>query len=322
MHFAFKFFAICFLISVSTLSFSWQVLFNSPPDAGNLKKSLVDLIDSAHMSIHIAIYSVDDEDIIAILKKKIDENVDVRIVMEGENYLKSLKHLYPLDVVADPPTNGLMHSKYVIVDGRYVWCGSSNFTKSSFYKDFNNAVIFDSYELANVFENDFQRMRNGFFSSKENEQTNFLVEGIKVEVRFSPSKDSFDLILDKLKRAKSEIDVAIYSFSDPRIGLFLAYLDQKGVKVRVIADEEWNSSSYSFIPKMKEFDFVKKYKVIDGLLHDKYVIIDPNGSDPVVITGSYNLTLSAERKNSEVVLFIYSKEIALEYLKNFNSIFN
>ncbi len=320
MRFIFRLFTICFLL-ISTSSFSWQGFFNSPPDAGNLKGALVNLIDSARLSIHVAIYSIDDEDIIAVLKKKKEENVDVQIVMEGENYLKIQKSLYPLDVVADPPRNGLMHSKYVIVDGRYVWCGSSNFTKSAFYRDFNNAIIFDSYELANVFENDFQRMRNGFFSSKENEQAIFLVEGLKMEVRFSPSDDSFNSILDRLKRAKSEVDIAIYSFSDPRIGLILAYLDQRGVKVRVIADDDWNSSSYSFISKMEEFNFVKKYKVNNGLLHDKYIIIDPNGSDPVVITGSYNLTLSAERKNSEVVLFIYSKEIALEYLKNFNSIF-
>ncbi len=320
MKFSFLIFTVCFLASF-TLSFSWQVFFNSPADS-SLKESLIDLINSARLSIHVAVYNVDDEEIIAILKKKREENIDVQVVMEGENYLKNHKNLYPLDVVADPLRNGLMHSKYVIVDGRYVWCGSSNFTRSSFYKDLNNAVIFDSYELANAFENDFQRMRNGFFSSKENERKTFWVEGVKMEVRFSPSDDSFNLILDNLKRAKSEVDIVIYSFSDPRIALILAYLDQKGIKVRVIADEEWNSSSYSFVPKMEEFNFVKKYKVNNGLLHHKYMIIDPDGPNPVVITGSYNLTLSAQRKNSEVVLFIYSKEIALEYLKNFNTIFN
>ncbi len=310
------------LIFLSLSSFSWEVFFNSPPDPLQLKDSVLKIIDLANKTIYISIYSLNDEDVISSLKAKSFEGVDVKIVMEGENYVKDIKMLSDLDIVADPLDNGLMHSKYIVVDGKYVWFGSTNLTNSGFYHDFNNSIIFESPELASIFEKDFQKMREGYFEgAKDDEFATLSVDNVEMEVCFSPSEKTFESIIKMLKSAKSEVDVAIYSFSDPRIALTLAALDEKGVKVRVLADESWNSSSYSFIPKMKEFSFVRKYRLSNGLFHHKYIIIDPKGRDPVVITGSYNLTLSAELKNDETLVIIHSKEIALRYLENFESLY-
>lgn len=316
------FLLLSFLIFSCLSAFSWEVFFNFPPNAGQLKNSVLELIDSAHRSIHISIYSLDDEDVISLLMAKSFEGLDVRLVMEGENYVKNIKMLSDLDIVADPLDNGLMHSKYIIVDGKYVWFGSANLTNYGFYQDFNNSMIFESPEIADVFEKDFRKMRDGYFeSSKDDESAMLFVDNVIIKVCFSPSEETFESILEMLKSAKSEVDVAVYSFSDPRIALVLAALDEKGVKIRVLADESWNSSSYSFVPKMKEFSFVKKYHLSKGLFHHKYIIIDPNGRDPVVITGSYNLTLSAERKNDETVVILHSKEISLRYLDNFEALY-
>lgn len=317
-----RIFLFFFLISFSYDAFSWETFFNFPPDPVNLKKSVMDIISSARESIHICIYSLNDDDVISLLKLKSTQGVDVKIVMEGENYVENIKRLSALDVIADPLDNGLMHSKYIITDGRYVWFGSTNLTDAGFYRDFNNSMIFESPELADIFERDFQKMRAGYFeSSKDDESANILADGVRMDVYFSPSEKTFNSILKRLKNAKSEVDVAIYSFSDPRIAFVLSALDERGVRVRILADESWNSSSYSFIPEMKEFSFVKKYHLSTGLFHHKYIIIDPKGTDPVVITGSYNLTLSAERKNDEDVVVIFSKDVALKYLDNFETLY-
>ncbi len=303
-------------------AFSWEVFFNAPPDPIRLKHSVIELIDSARKSVHVSIYSLDDEDVISLLRVKSLEGLDVKIVMEGENYVENIKMLHDLDIVADPLDNGLMHSKYILVDGRYVWFGSTNLTDSGFYHDFNNSMIFESSELADIFEKDFQKMRDGYFeSSKDDESATVLADNVMMKVCFSPSEETFESVLEMLKGAKSEVDVAIYSFSDPRIALVLTALDQKGIKVRIVSDESWNSSSYSFIPEMKEFSFIKNIKVKGGLLHHKYIIIDPHGKKPIVITGSYNLTLSAERKNDEDVVVIFSKDVALKYLENFETLY-
>ncbi len=309
------------LFILSSSIFAFEVYFNSPPDGEQMEKSIIDLINSARHSIHLSIYSINDQKIEEALKEKSADGVDVRIVMEGDNYSKRIKDLSSLDIVADPLDNGLMHSKYMIVDERYVYFGSANFTSSSFFKDFNNILIFDSEKFARAFEIDFERMRAGFFeSSKNNEATSVIAEGIKIQLAFSPSSRPFNLIIENLKSAKFEVDAAIYAFSDARIALTLMALDKKGVKVRIIADDEWNSSIYSFVPKMEEFKFFRKFKNIEGLFHNKYFIIDPNTYNAKVITGSYNFTLSAEQENSESLAVIHSKEIAQLYLKNFEEL--
>jgi|UniRef100_A0A7V3RE33 phosphatidylserine/phosphatidylglycerophosphate/cardiolipin synthase-like enzyme len=307
------------LIFFSIQSFGWEVFFNSPPSSVKMRESILTLLESARYSIHLAIYNLDDEEIISLLNEKMSQGVDVKLVMEGENYVKNIKKLSSLDVVADPIDNGLMHSKYLIVDGHIVWFGSTNFTNSSFYKDLNNSLIFDSENFAEALEIDFKKMREGYFEeSRNSEIAKIMAEGIRIDLAFSPSEESFNSLIDALKSAKEEVDVAIYSFSDARIALTLIALDEKGVKVRILADDEWNSSTYSFVPEMEEFKFLRKFKNIKGLFHNKYIVIDPMTDRAKVITGSYNLTLSAEQKNSEIITILYSKEIAQLYMKNFD----
>jgi hypothetical protein len=52
-----------------------------------------------------------------------------------------------------------------------------------------------------------------------------------------------------------------------------------------------------------------------AIAHNKIVIIDRH----LVITGSYNFTRSAERRNAENVTFIDSAEVASRFLSNWNA---
>lgn len=309
------------ILFLSANLFAWSVSFNTPPKSGNLKSSLTTLLLSAQSTISIAIYNLNDPDIIQVLKEKSIEGVDVKLVMEGKNYISHLEMLKGLDIVADPVDGGLMHEKFVVVDEQWVWIGSANFTHSSFYMDFNNAVIFYSPALASALNEEFDLMRKGYFSSPKNrEATTLIAENVKIDIRFSPNGESFDKIVESLKSAKKEVYVAMYAFSDPRIALLLMALDERGVRVKILADDKWNSSSYSVLPKMKEFRFFETYDNPYGLLHDKYIIIDPHTSNAKVIIGSYNLTRSAQKKNDEIVVVFHSKEMVNIYLKNFESL--
>lgn len=301
--------------------FAIDLQFNAPPSSGALKSHLLYLINSAQSTISIAIYNMNDPEITSALKEKKSEGINVRIITEGKNYLINRDSFFNVNTVADPINGGLMHEKFAVIDDKWVWISSANFTISSMYKDLNNALIFNSKLLAHVFNEEFELMYKGFFSvSKLGEATSLTAEGIKLDVRFSPLGGVFDKILDTLKHAKHEVDIAMYAFSDMRISLLLMALDERGIKVRVLADENWNSSGYSVIPKMKEFSFFKKFDNPYGLLHDKYIIIDPHSPDAKVLTGSYNLTRSAQSKNDEVLIVIHSKKIARLYLENFESL--
>ena len=53
-------------------------------------------------------------------------------------------------------------------------------------------------------------------------------------------------------------------------------------------------------------------------MHHKVIIID----DSIVITGSYNFTANAETQNDENILVIHSPDIAADYLKEFEKIYD
>jgi len=50
-----------------------------------------------------------------------------------------------------------------------------------------------------------------------------------------------------------------------------------------------------------------------GLMHNKFAVID----DQVVLTGSFNWTITAERKNAENLLVITDPDLAQKYTKQF-----
>ena len=55
----------------------------------------------------------------------------------------------------------------------------------------------------------------------------------------------------------------------------------------------------------------------EGLMHHKVMIIDKS----IVVMGSYNFTNSAETKNDENLLVIYSEEIAAQFLAEFQRVY-
>ena len=56
-----------------------------------------------------------------------------------------------------------------------------------------------------------------------------------------------------------------------------------------------------------------------GLLHSKYILIDPDlpSSNPIVETGSYNYSTAATTGNDENYLMIYDSLVANQYLQDF-----
>ena len=56
-----------------------------------------------------------------------------------------------------------------------------------------------------------------------------------------------------------------------------------------------------------------------GLLHSKYILIDPDfpSSDPIVETGSFNFSTAATTGNDENFLLIYDSLVANQYLQDF-----
>lgn len=57
---------------------------------------------------------------------------------------------------------------------------------------------------------------------------------------------------------------------------------------------------------------------VAGIAHNKVIIID----EQKVITGSFNFTNAADKRNAENVIIINNKSVAKEYLNNWQDRYN
>ena len=160
-------------------------------------------------------------------------------------------------------------------------------------------------------------------SSSENktEQTKNTLPDIKIRVRFSPRGGAERLIIEEISKAQKQILVAVFSFTNMRIARALVEAKNRGVKVYVITDEGQGESKYG--RKVLEFLASHGVKVKikrgsgGGLMHHKYAVIDGK----IVLTGSYNWTYSAEKRNDENLVAIEgSRNLAKTYFENFKAL--
>lgn len=136
----------------------------------------------------------------------------------------------------------------------------------------------------------------------------------QISAFFSPNGGCESAIINQITSARSQILVAIYTFTDPDIANALISAKNKGVKVQVLMDKEQASGAYSKEGLLESSHIPVRYSSVPGLMHNKFAVIDTT----VVVTGSFNWTVSAQEKNAENLLVIKSPELAKQYLKEFS----
>jgi phosphatidylserine/phosphatidylglycerophosphate/cardiolipin synthase-like enzyme len=93
---------------------------------------------------------------------------------------------------------------------------------------------------------------------------------------------------------------------------------ERGVSVALLADREMVvRGENSQVPQLAAVGLPVWLESRYAIAHNKIVLIDAEGSHPVVITGSYNFTFSAQARNAENLLFLRgNRPLAQAYLAN------
>jgi phosphatidylserine/phosphatidylglycerophosphate/cardiolipin synthase-like enzyme len=119
--------------------------------------------------------------------------------------------------------------------------------------------------------------------------------------------------------AEKSIEVMCFVLSSQKVAEALLRAHRRGVRVRVLLDNLYSHDSitarWSYIPfkELKKAGIDCKYDNEDSKFHHKVVIVDGRS----VVTGSLNLSTSAEKGNDENVLIIDSAEVARDYRDEF-----
>ena len=143
----------------------------------------------------------------------------------------------------------------------------------------------------------------------------------RVEVAFTPGDDIAGLIVDRIERAKSTVQVQAYLFTDRRIANALLAARKRGVEVEVIGDAAQQQAGG--LPHLKALDRAGVRVFLNGTLaasHNKIVIVDGGRPEATVVTGSYNFTQAAQAKNAEnVVVLSGNRRVTDRFVENFET---
>lgn len=140
----------------------------------------------------------------------------------------------------------------------------------------------------------------------------------KVVVAFSPDGGGELIIVNAINGASKQILVQAYGFTDKAILSALSHAKARGVDVRVILDKSndrsnSNESRYSGATYMINAGVPVWIDFEPAIAHNKVMVID--GQE--VITGSFNFTTSAQKRNAENVLILDGvPELARVYAKD------
>ncbi len=297
-----------------------------PDDAsyhhGGLDAMLVSAMDEAQKQIDVAAFELDLKTVAEAMIRAHERGVQVRLVTDtdyADEEAAEMVRRAGIPVVTDG-RDAYMHDKFVVIDGEQVWTGSWNLTENGTYRNNNNLVIIHSAKLAKNYATEFEELFRGEFGASSPDDTPYPrveIGDIVVENYFSPEGDLPAPILDVLERAESSIYFMAFAFTDNEIAKAMVAKHRAGLTVQGVVESRNAAGSGSDFADLRKAGVDVRKDGNPYVMHHKVIIVD----EAIVITGSYNFTSSAARKNDENVLIIHSPEIAAGYLEEFHRVY-
>lgn len=307
----------------------WKAYFG--PTAATKKTglyyNLIRFIDSAETSLYGSIHELDFVAIAERFAAKAEAGVEVVLVFE-ERWWESQKTLASraaleassVRIVLDSKKSGLMHNKFLIADHQRVWTGSANFTSTGLFYNPNSGLWLEDPKIAANFISEFEEMLEGRFGKLASGASNTPYPKLRFGNRilwtdFSPEDNPLAPMIRAIDAAQRDIAVACFVFSSQPIAEALLRAHERGIRVRVLLDDQYQSPAatarWGYVPydRLVEAGVTVHYDAFPSKVHHKFVIID----QLLTITGSFNLSDNAVNNNDENVVFILDRDLALVF---------
>ena len=324
--------------SVNASGAWWEVYFTDPVNVndpanwqGSIEGRLVEKINAAESSIHIASFEFDLTPVAEALIAAKQRGVDVRWVTDDEHGLEAdaepdhgqfaMLQDAGIEVRSDT-RSALMHNKFWIFDGQIVWTGSTNITENGVFDQDNNTIVVQSPELAAIYEREFQEMWDGEFGPRSpstlDEQV-VTVNGSRIVVIFTSEDPALEnAIVPIVKSATKSIRFLAFSFTDYPLADTMSQRFKAGVDVAGVFEKVGSETEAAELRTLMCRSVPVKQDGNSGFLHHKVIVVD----ERIVITGSMNFSTNAEESNDENVIIIDNPEIARLYLQEFERVWD
>lgn len=310
----------------------WQVYFTDPANAGgpdNLAgtpaEKLIERINSAQGTIHIAAFEFNLTPVAEALIAAHKRGVEVLWVTDDENGIEAdgeeghgqFAMLEKGGIeVRDDGRGALMHNKFWIFDRQTVWTGSTNITVNGMLHNNNNVIVIESPELAEIYEREFAELWAGEFgptSPSTLDDQAVTVDGTPIQVLFASEDKVASHLVPLIEQAQKSIRFMAFSFTHTEIGDAVLVRAGAGVDVRGIFETRGSETEYSQLPRLYCAHVPVRQDGNPATFHHKVFVID----DKLVITGSFNFSGNADQSNDENAVIITHSGIAAQYLQEF-----
>lgn len=304
----------------------------------NFRDTIIAYIDRVQNTLDVCNYNTGDLSIVNAINDAKTRGVIVRYIasntaLGNNDELGNLSSSIPM--IQRPSDGEIMHNKFMIFDianvaKATIMSGSVNHTNNSLSNDYNNLIFIQDQTLAQAYKTEFEEMWGSntntpnptlakFGADKtDNTPHNFTVDGIAIELYFSPSDDTESHIVSTLQTANNDINFAMLTYTSNAIGDVVINRQNAGVTCRGIIHNTsyWGSEYNSLVNAGVD---VTSTQTSLTITHHKYAIVDAGdvSSDPTVMTGSHNWSNSAQDDYDENLLIIHDKYIAHLYLEEF-----
>lgn len=133
------------------------------------------------------------------------------------------------------------------------------------------------------------------------------------EVFFSPGDSCREKILSLFHAARQSADICVFTITDNNITREILASHSRGLKIRVITDDETSLHRGSDTHLLKEAGIPILFDDDQQHMHNKFAVFDGR----IACTGSYNWTRTAATHNMENILVIYDPAICADFATEF-----
>jgi phosphatidylserine/phosphatidylglycerophosphate/cardiolipin synthase-like enzyme len=133
------------------------------------------------------------------------------------------------------------------------------------------------------------------------------------EVFFSPGEACAQTIIARFRNCRRSADVCVFTITDDRIAGAIVDAHRRGIAVRVVTDDEKANDPGSDALRLAGAGVAVRVDDSPYHMHHKFAVFDKS----VVISGSYNWTVSAARNNEENLIVSGDRRMVAAYESEF-----
>ncbi|GAA5648526.1 MULTISPECIES: phospholipase D-like domain-containing protein [Vibrio] len=133
---------------------------------------------------------------------------------------------------------------------------------------------------------------------------------------FSPGRACAAGIIEQLRQARNRVDICVFTIADDELTKHIVAAHERGVKVRVITDNDKINDAGSDIDYLARKGIDVKIDTTSYHMHHKFALFD----GARLLNGSFNWTRSASRYNQEDITLTDDRRFLTAFARQFEDL--